>query len=101
MTDKLKEDIAQILRDNITFSGQTGDYIIHGAIDKLIEYFTNCQSGQGWESINDGWVSSDDINQLRNELYNSIHSGTINAFDLIDTITEHINKLGNLTSRSA
>jgi hypothetical protein len=54
MTDKLKEDIAQILRDNITFSGQTGDYIIHGAIDKLIEYFTNCQSGQGWVSVEDG-----------------------------------------------
>lgn len=31
-----REKIAQILRDNITFSGQVGDYVIHGAIDKLI-----------------------------------------------------------------
>lgn len=31
-----REKIAQILRENITFSGQVGDYVIHGAIDKLI-----------------------------------------------------------------
>lgn len=32
-----KKEIAQILKDNITFSGQLGDYVIHGAIDKIIE----------------------------------------------------------------
>lgn len=37
---ELREQIAQILRDNITFSGQVGYYVIHGAIDKLIELFT-------------------------------------------------------------
>jgi hypothetical protein len=33
----MREQIAQILRDNITFSGQVGDYVIHGAIDKILE----------------------------------------------------------------
>ena len=38
-TDKERRDkIAQILRDGITFSGQVGDYVIHGAIDELIKY---------------------------------------------------------------
>lgn len=36
---QLRESIAAVLRDNITFSGQAGDYVIHGAIDKIIEYF--------------------------------------------------------------
>lgn len=36
-TDKTKEEIAAILRDNIHFSGQVGDYVIHGAIEKLLE----------------------------------------------------------------
>lgn len=35
MTDV--EQIAEILRDNITFSGQVGDYVIHGAIEKILE----------------------------------------------------------------
>ena len=36
--------IAQILRDNITFSGQIGTYVIHGAIEKIAEYFENKHS---------------------------------------------------------
>lgn len=35
MTDR--EQIAQILKDNITFSPQVGNYVIHGAIEKLLE----------------------------------------------------------------
>lgn len=35
MTDR--EQIAQILKDNITFSPQIGDYVIHGAIERLLE----------------------------------------------------------------
>lgn len=31
-----KEGIAKILRDNITFSGQLGDYVVHGAAQKII-----------------------------------------------------------------
>lgn len=31
------EEIAAILRNNIHFSGQVGDYVIHGAIEKLLE----------------------------------------------------------------
>ena len=39
-TDKERRDkIAQILREGITFSGQVGDYVIHGAIDELMKYF--------------------------------------------------------------
>lgn len=34
---KLREEITEILRDNITFSEQVGKYVIHGALDKLIE----------------------------------------------------------------
>lgn len=33
-----QEQVAQILRDNIHFSGQVGDYVIHGAIQKIIEW---------------------------------------------------------------
>lgn len=36
---QVKEDIANILRDNVYFSGQLGDYVIHGAIEKIVEYF--------------------------------------------------------------
>ena len=32
-----KETVAKILKDNITFSGQVGDYIIHGALEKIWE----------------------------------------------------------------
>ena len=32
-----RESIVEILKDNITFSGQVGDYVIHGAIDKILE----------------------------------------------------------------
>ena len=37
-TEESREEVAQILRDNITFSPQIGDYVIHGAIEKLIEW---------------------------------------------------------------
>lgn len=36
---KLKSEITQILKDNITFSGQTGSYVVHGAIDKIVDLF--------------------------------------------------------------
>ena len=36
--EESREEVAQILRDNITFSPQTQAYVIHGAIDKLIEW---------------------------------------------------------------
>ena len=36
--EQSREEVAQILRDNITFSPQTQAYVIHGAIDKLIEW---------------------------------------------------------------
>lgn len=38
MKQPSEKDIAQMLRDNITFSGQVGDYVIHGAIEKIKEY---------------------------------------------------------------
>lgn len=30
-----RKECARIIRDNITFSPQIGDYVIHGALDKL------------------------------------------------------------------
>lgn len=33
-----REQVAKILQENITFSGQLGDYVIHGAIEKLLEW---------------------------------------------------------------
>lgn len=38
---KPERELADILRENIKFSGQTGDYVIHGAIEKLIEWRDN------------------------------------------------------------
>jgi hypothetical protein len=32
-----REVIATILEDNITFSGQVGDYVIHGAIEEIFK----------------------------------------------------------------
>lgn len=32
-----REKIAEILRDNITFSGQVGGYVIHGALRNEIK----------------------------------------------------------------
>lgn len=37
--EQMREDIAQILRDNITASPQLDTFVIHGAITKIIEYF--------------------------------------------------------------
>lgn len=36
--EESREEVAQILRDNITFSPQIGNYVIHGAIEKLLEW---------------------------------------------------------------
>jgi|SRR6185312_196392 len=36
-TERGQEEVAAILRDNIHFSGQVGDYVIHRAIEKLLE----------------------------------------------------------------
>ena len=33
-----KEIIGQILRDNITFAPQVDNYVIHGAIDKIMDW---------------------------------------------------------------
>lgn len=38
---ELYQKIAQILRDNITFSPQVEGYVIHGAIEKIIDLFKN------------------------------------------------------------
>jgi hypothetical protein len=57
MTDKKltpEQKIAAILRDNITFSPQTGDYVIHGAIEKLLEQEKiNSVSFINWAMDND------------------------------------------------
>jgi len=37
--EEIKRDIGDILAHNIHFSGQVDGYVIHGAIDKIIEYF--------------------------------------------------------------
>jgi len=37
--EAMRIEITKILRDNITYSGQIGDYVIHGAIDELMNYF--------------------------------------------------------------
>lgn len=36
-TPDLRKRIIEILEEGITFSGQTGDYIIHGAVDELVK----------------------------------------------------------------
>ena len=35
--EEYQKEAAKILRDNITFSGQVGDFVIHGALEKLWE----------------------------------------------------------------
>ena len=40
-----REQLASILRDNITFSGQVGGYVIHGAIEKIIEWANTRKKG--------------------------------------------------------
>lgn len=58
------EIIAQILRDNITFSGQVGDYVIHGAIEKIlsrqkdmaIEFAVFIFKGYRIRSYSDQWM---------------------------------------------
>src|SRR5580765_7508993 len=39
----IEEQIAQILADEIHFSGQTGNYVIHGAIEKIKELIQSQQ----------------------------------------------------------
>lgn len=41
-TPEERERVAQILRDGITYSGQVGDFVIHGAIDELIKWRDEC-----------------------------------------------------------
>lgn len=38
---------ADILRENITFSPQTDNYIIHGALDKLWDLYQSTAAGEG------------------------------------------------------
>lgn len=68
----MREKIAQILAENITFSPQMGGYVVHGAIEKLIhlmedeavefadqilksEYVTN---GGNWLNVRNGTTAT-------------------------------------------
>lgn len=35
----IKADLMNIIKDNITFVAQVGGFVVHGAIDKILEYF--------------------------------------------------------------
>lgn len=51
MTDEtLKERIAEILRDHTTWSPQAGAYVIHGAIEKIVELFPKTKTDQEIEN---------------------------------------------------
>ncbi len=54
--EQYKERCAEILRDNITFSGQLGDYVIHGALEMLWKLHIN-QEGLMDEIINEAKAS--------------------------------------------
>ena len=41
--EEYQNEAAKILRENITFSGQVGDYVIHGALEKLWELHSPIQ----------------------------------------------------------
>ena len=43
---KVRNDIAEILKENIYHSDQAHGYVIHGAIEKIIEYFRKPVSGK-------------------------------------------------------
>jgi hypothetical protein len=53
--EEFKEHVAQILRDNITFAGQVGDYVIHGALDKIWQLHSQFPS-QGLQNRVDEWL---------------------------------------------
>lgn len=57
---ELSEKIAQIIRDNNTFSGQVGDYVIHGAISEIIKLTQSQLSSLKKE------------NEVINELYSAV-----------------------------
>lgn len=48
-SETLDEQILTILRDNITFSGQVGDYVVHGAIAKIKKLIAD-EAGKAWDA---------------------------------------------------
>lgn len=46
-----RKRIANIIRENITFSGQIGDYIIHGAIEKLCDLID--ENNRAWRDYHE------------------------------------------------
>lgn len=46
-----RKRIANIIRENITFSGQIGDYIIHGAIEKLCDLID--ENNRAWRDFHE------------------------------------------------
>jgi len=63
----LDEQILSILRDNITFSGQVGDYVVHGAVEKIKELIKE-KCGDSWDAAikrnnhGVGWKHYEDTN---------------------------------------
>lgn len=46
--EEVKKDIADIMRENITFSPQVDGWVCHGAINKIIQYFSaRSSAGEG------------------------------------------------------
>lgn len=55
----IEKDIANILKDNCTYSPQAQALVIHGAVEKLIEYFLSTGRKTGWVTdrnpTEEGW----------------------------------------------
>jgi mRNA-degrading endonuclease YafQ of YafQ-DinJ toxin-antitoxin module len=50
-----EEKVAEILRENIYFSGQLGDYVIHGALEKIWELHCQEPASQPKEQPSGEW----------------------------------------------
>lgn len=62
--DKIKNDIAKILEENIKFHPQVDGFVVHGAIEKIIEYFAAPpvnKEGLEWVLITKGMRLPDDF----------------------------------------
>ncbi len=75
ITEQDRKAIAEILRDNITFSPQIGDYVIHGAIEKICDWHLKLRDTETIELIREhcyNYAILDALEILKPEINNEV-----------------------------
>jgi hypothetical protein len=77
---EFKDKVIQIMRDQITFSGQLHDYVVHGALESIwrLHYSRTEEIAIGfskwvidnlWEPFNGKWINENGVTKTDRELF--------------------------------